>query len=122
MSDSGTDAGGVRSVQLALDVLEAVAFASDELGVTQIASRLGVAKGSVFRHLSTLVDRGYLNQNSLTARGALVIFAVASASPIEIGVRPGSELSFHASGQGKVLLAFSPRPFQERVLARELQK
>ena len=168
MSDSGTDAGGVRSVQLALDVLEAVAFSDDELGVTQIASRLGIAKGSVFRHLSTLVDRGYLNQNavtarysvgpksrvlariapetdlvqiaegpmrelrdrigqtvvlsSLTPRGALVIYAVPSTSPIEIGVRPGSELSFHASGQGKVLLAFSPRPFQDRVLARELQK
>ena len=168
MSDLGTDAGGVRSVQLALDVLEAVAFSSDELGVTQIAGRLGVAKGSVFRHLATLVDRGYLNQNavtarysvgpksrvlariapetdlvqiaegpmrdlrdkigqtvvlsSLTPRGALVISAVPGTSPIEIGVRPGSELSFHASGQGKVLLAFSPRPFQERVLSRELAR
>jgi IclR family KDG regulon transcriptional repressor len=168
MPDNATETGGVRSVQLALDVLEAVAFANDELGVTQIASRLGVAKGSVFRHLSTLVDRGYLNQNavtarysvgpksrvlgrmapetdlvqiaegpmrdlrdkvgqtvvlsSLTPRGALVIFAVASASPIEIGVRPGSELSFHSSGQGKVLLAFSPRPFQDRVLSRDLAR
>jgi IclR family transcriptional regulator, KDG regulon repressor len=168
MADSGADSGGVRSVQLALDVLEAVAFSNDELGVTQIADRLGVAKGSVYRHLSTLVDRGYLNQNavtarysvgpksrvlariapetdlvqiaegpmrelrdkigqtvvlsSLTPRGALVIFAVPSTSPIEIGVRPGSELSFHSSAQGKVLLAFSPRPFQERVLSRELTK
>src|ERR1700723_198226 len=32
--------GGVRSVQVALDVLEAVAFADEELGVTQIAERL----------------------------------------------------------------------------------
>ena len=60
--------------------------------------------------------------SSLTPRGALVILAVPSTSPIEIGVRPGSELSFHSSAQGKVLLAFSPRPFQERVLSRELPK
>jgi IclR family transcriptional regulator, KDG regulon repressor len=60
--------------------------------------------------------------SSLTPRGALVLSAVSGTAPIEIGVRPGSELAFHASGQGKVLLAFSPRPFQERVLSRELAR
>ena len=49
------------------------------------------------------------------------MLTVASTSPIEIGVRPGSELSFHASAQGKVLLAFAPRPMQQRVLGRSLQ-
>jgi DNA-binding IclR family transcriptional regulator len=39
--------GGVRSVQLALDVLEVVAFSGDELGVTQLADRLSVTKASV---------------------------------------------------------------------------
>ena len=158
---------GVRSVQLALDVLEAVAFSTEELGVTQIADRVRVTKGSVHRHLLTLVDRGYLTQNPETARyaigaksrllarlapdpdlvqvavgpmrelrdrlghsvvlsattprGALVMLTVAGTSPIEIGVRPGSELSFHASAQGKVLLAFAPRPMQQRVLGRSLQ-
>ena len=34
---------GVRSVQLAIDVLEAVAFSDEELGVTQIADRLHAA-------------------------------------------------------------------------------
>ena len=157
---------GVRSLQLALDVLETVAFSGEELGVTQIADRVHVTKGSVHRHLLTLVERGYLAQNSATARyaigpksrllarlapdadlvetaegsmrqlrdalghtvvlsamtpaGALVMSTIASKSPIEIGVRPGSELSFHASAQGKVLLAFAPRPVQERVLAKPL--
>jgi IclR family transcriptional regulator, KDG regulon repressor len=60
--------GGVRSVQVALDVLEAVAFADEELGVTQIAERLGLTKGSVHRHLLTLVERGYLVQNPVTTR------------------------------------------------------
>jgi DNA-binding IclR family transcriptional regulator len=163
-SDSGT---GVRSVQNALNVLEAVALSDGDVGVTQLADRLGLTKGSVHRHLTTLVDRGYLVQNSSTARygvgpkyallsrvvprvdltqiadhamhdlrdnlghtvvlsamtprGALVLSTVASTSPIEIGVRPGSELSFYASAQGRALLAFAPKPFQARILSRPLR-
>ncbi|HWK95303.1 MAG TPA: IclR family transcriptional regulator [Pseudolabrys sp.] len=162
------ESGGVRSVQLAIDVLEAVAFADGELGVTQIAERLNVTKGSVHRHLQTLVDRGYLAQNpstsrymigpksrllarhapdddlvfvaegpmrqlrdaldqpivlsEMTPRGALVLHKLAGSSPVEIGVRSGSELTFHASAQGKVMLAYAPQPFRERVLARPLQR
>jgi DNA-binding IclR family transcriptional regulator len=160
--------GGVRSVQLGLDVLETVAFSGEELGVTQIAARLGVTKGSVHRHLLTFVQRGYLTQNpatqrygvgpksrvlasvapevdlakiaagpmrdlrdrvgqtvvlsSPTPRGALVISAVPGTSPIEIGVRPGSELSFHSSAQGRVLLAFSPPQFRKRIMASTLER
>jgi IclR family KDG regulon transcriptional repressor len=166
MVDDRSDTG-VRSVQLALDVLEAVAFSGEELGVTQLAERLNVTKGSVHRHLLTFVERGYLVQNpittrygigakskllarlapdtdlvqiadgpmrelrdalghsvvlsAMTPRGALVLNTVQGTSAIEIGVRPGSELAFHASAQGKILLAFSPRPQQERVLARPLE-
>lgn len=162
------DTGGVRSVQLAMDVLEAVAFSAEELGVTQIAERLDMTKGSVHRHLQTLVERGYLAQNpatsrymigpksrllarhapeadllhlaegpmrqlrdalgqtvvlsEMTPRGALVLSTLQGISPIEIGVRPGSELAFHATAQGKVMLAFAPRPFQARVLARPMQR
>jgi IclR family transcriptional regulator, KDG regulon repressor len=161
------DAGGVRSLQLAIDVLEAVALANEELGVTQIAERLNVTKGSVHRHLSTWVSRGYLLQNpttsryaigpkgrllarlapdtdlvqlaegsmrdlrdalghtvvlsEMTPRGALVLAKLVGTSPIEIGVRAGSELPFHASAQGKVVLAFAPHPFQARVLSRSLE-
>jgi IclR family transcriptional regulator, KDG regulon repressor len=166
MTDPGSE--GVRSVQLAIDVLEAVAFSADELGVTQIAERLNMTKGSVHRHLQTLVERGYLVQNPTTSRymigpksrllarhapeadlvqlaegsmrqlrdalghtvvlsemtpgGALVLTKLSGVSPIEIGERPGSELAFHASAQGKVMLAFAPRPLQTRVLARPFQR
>jgi IclR family transcriptional regulator, KDG regulon repressor len=159
-------AGMVRSVQLAIDVLETVSFADDEMGVTQIAERLNVTKGSVHRHLHTLVERGYLAQNpatsryiigpkgrllarlapdtdlvrlaegpmrelrdalghsvvlsEMTPRGALVLTKLASTQPIDIGVRSGSELPLHASAQGKVMLAFAPRPFQARILSRQL--
>ncbi len=158
--------GGVRSVQVALDVLEAVAFSDEELGVTQIAERLHLTKGSVHRHLLTLVERGYLVQNPVTSRyargprsrllahyapeadliqlaagpmrelrdllghsvvlseasprGALVLSMVGGTAAIEIGVRPGSELPFHSSAQGKVLLAFASPAMRERVLGRAL--
>src|SRR5882757_8890759 len=158
---------GVRSVELALDVLEAIAFSGEELGVTQIAAQVGATKGSVHRHLVTLVERGYLTQNpattryrigakgyllshvapeadliqladgalrklrdqlghtvvltSFTPRGALVLVTIPGRSPIEIGVRPGSELSFHASAQGKVLLAFASEDFRRRVFGAKLQ-
>lgn len=158
--------GGVRSVQVALDVLEAVAFSDEELGVTQIAERLGLTKGSVHRHLLTLVERGYLVQNPVTSRyargprsrllahyapeadliqlasgpmrelrdllghsvvlsessprGALVLSMVGGTAAIEIGVRPGSELQFHSSAQGKVQLAFAPPAMRERILSRSL--
>jgi IclR family transcriptional regulator, KDG regulon repressor len=164
---NGDGATGVRSVQLALDVLEAVACSNEELGVTQISARVDATKGSVHRHLVTLVERGYLAQNpvtaryrigarshllsrlapnsdlaqiaegpmrelrdtlghtvvlsSMTPRGALVMSTIGSTSSIEIGVRPGSELSFHASAQGKVLLAFAPLPFRNRALTGPLQ-
>ena len=58
--------------------------------------------------------------SEMTPHGALVLAKLASMSPIEIGVRSGSELSFHASAQGKVLLAFAPQPFRTRTLARTL--
>lgn len=158
--------GGVRSVQVALDVLETVAFSDEELGVTQIAERLGLTKGSVHRHLLTLVERGYLVQNPATTRyargprsrllahyapetdlielasgpmrelrdllghsvvlsewaprGTLVLSMVGGTAAIEIGVRPGSELAFHSSAQGKVLLAYAAAAQRERVLAKAL--
>ncbi|BDB20750.1 IclR family transcriptional regulator [Pseudomonas sp. CYM-20-01] len=67
--------GGVRSVQLAFDVLERVAGASEEVGVSELATQLGTTKGSVFRHLKTLVERGYLSQNPQTSKYRLGIQA-----------------------------------------------
>jgi DNA-binding IclR family transcriptional regulator len=70
--------------------------------------------------------RDALNQpivlSEMSPRGALVLNKFATNSPIEIGVRAGSELTFHASAQGKVMLAFAPRPFRERILARPLHR
>ena len=59
---------GVKSVELALDVLEAVARSEDGVGVSALAARLGFTKAAVFRHLQTLSRRGYVFQDAATAR------------------------------------------------------
>lgn len=159
----------VKSLELALDALEEVATADGEVGVSELAKRLGVAKGSIYRHLQTLVRRGYLMQNmenayyklgikarllaqnvtdktdllsvsqdilkrlsetvgqtvviSAVTKDSLVVLATHLAKlPVEIGVRPGSKLSLHASAQGKVVLAFSRRLSLSRIENRPLTR
>lgn len=59
MSSAGS---GLKSVGSALDVLEC--FATDgELGVSDIARRLGIAKSTGHRLLQTLVSRGFVEQD-----------------------------------------------------------
>lgn len=57
-----SSASGLKSVGTALDVLECFA-ADSELGVSDVARRLGVAKSTAHRLLSTLVSRGFVEQD-----------------------------------------------------------
>jgi len=62
----------LRSVGIALDVLEC--FSTDaELGVTDIARRLGVAKSTAHRMLTVLGRRGYIEQVTATGKYRLGI-------------------------------------------------
>ncbi len=55
----------LKSVGTALDVLEC--FATDgELGVSDVARRLGVAKSTAHRLLQTLLSRGFIEQDHVT--------------------------------------------------------
>ncbi|MGH8377173.1 MAG: IclR family transcriptional regulator [Pseudomonas sp.] len=73
-------------MQLALDVLEEVAAAQGEIGVSELAVKLATTKGSVFRHLKTLVERGYLNQNPATSRYRLGIRAYVLGQAAATGI------------------------------------
>lgn len=55
--------GGLRSVGTALDVLECFALDS-ALGVSDVARRLGVAKSTAHRVLTTLAGRGFVEQDA----------------------------------------------------------
>lgn len=52
--------------------------------------------------------------------GVRILLLVPSKSSVEIAVKPGSVLSFHASAQGKVALAFGDPSRSQHVLAGEL--
>jgi DNA-binding IclR family transcriptional regulator len=52
----------ILSVTFALDILEYFATAGMPKGVTELSDALGVNKTRVYRHLRTLVSRGYLEQ------------------------------------------------------------
>lgn len=59
----GSPEAGVRPVAKALDILGAFDRHHQELGVTELAERLGLHKNNVFRLLATLETRGYVAQN-----------------------------------------------------------
>jgi IclR family transcriptional regulator, KDG regulon repressor len=59
--------------------------------------------------------------SQITPEGMRVVATVPGRSPIEIGVRVGSLLSFHASAQGKVTLAFASPEFRARILRAKLE-
>lgn len=65
LPDSARRADTLRSVACALDVLDCFAL-DDELGVSDIARRLGIAKSTAHRLLSTLASRGLVAKNAET--------------------------------------------------------
>src|SRR3954449_8662048 len=67
--------GGVQSVGRGIDLLELVAEAGGEIGLSEPAERSGLPLASIHRLLRTMVDRGYMRQlpNRRYALGARLI-------------------------------------------------
>ena len=156
-------AGGVQSLERALDILEVLGRSDGELGVSEIGLSVGLANGTVHRLLSTLTRRGYARQVSDSRKYTLGPRAItlASSSRERLGplarpflhelmelsresanlaaldrnsvvyieqvpaprmvrtfTEPGNRVAPHASGTGKVLLAFQAPEIAEAVLRR----
>lgn len=83
----------LRSVASALDVLECFATA-EELGVSDLARRLGIAKSTTHRLLSTLRSRGFIEQNPSSGRYrlGLHLFELGHLAqvrnPLRVAARP----------------------------------
>ena len=159
---------GVQSIVMALEILEYLAREQDPVGVAAIAAALGTTKSRVYRHLRTLLTRGYIYQpgsfekyqigsrlvslSHLVAdnfqlaniggaaitqlRDALGHFTVlserdrdgmrvvatrAGKSMLEVQVKQGSLLPYHASAQGKLCLAFAEPSLLEQVCRGKLE-
>ncbi len=66
MSDVEVE-GGLKSVASALDLLDCF-MTDEELGVSDVARRLGVAKSTAHRLLTTLASRGLIEQSPATGK------------------------------------------------------
>lgn len=72
----------VQSIDRTFDILEILAQEKDGLGLTEIGKRVCLHKSTVFRLLSSLVSRGYIEKNPQTAayRLSLKFIELCSAS------------------------------------------
>jgi len=79
----------VQAVNRALGVLEAFDYQQEELGVTELAQKLGLHKNNVFRLLATLECRGFIEQDRKTGNYRLGIktFEVATVFLHHLGLR-----------------------------------
>jgi len=57
----------VQTIERTLDLIELLATAKDGLGVTEIGQQIGLHKSTVFRLLSALTERGYVEKDPKTS-------------------------------------------------------
>ncbi len=114
VSEEEKSGSSVKSLQVALDILEAVAGSREDVGISELTQQLGLTKGSVFRYMKTLTERGYLSQNPTTARYGLgmrlhIMGKLASdridllsvSEPIMADLRDKLNLTVNLAGRGR---------------------
>lgn len=69
------DSYSIQSVDNALDVLEALCDEGDEVRISRLSERLGMNKTSVFRHLATFENRGYVERGQKSGQYRLGLSA-----------------------------------------------
>lgn len=108
--DHAEGTAAVRSVLMAVRVLEAMALAAGPLRVSDLARTLGEPKGRVHRHLVTLRQAGLVAQEEATERYHLTwrLFQIGQAAGEQFDLKRVAEPAMHrlrdAAGQS-VLLA-----------------
>lgn len=99
---------GIKSVHLTVDILEQIAT-KGEIGVSELAAQLGFTKATIYRHLQTLLERGYIAQNADNSRYQLGIRAYllgqAAGDRIDLlsAARDAMRQLVEATGQTAVL-------------------
>ncbi len=99
------DSYGIRAVERAIAILKAFSPASPELGVTDLARKLGLHKSTVHRLLVTLERAGFVLQDAVTGRYrlGLPLFELGSLVITNMELRqvarPFIEEAHRASGE-----------------------
>lgn len=94
------------AVEAALSILETLG-ATPEMGVTDLARKLGLGKSSVYRLLATLTRRGYVEKSPQSERYRLTyrLFAVGSTAAERFGLREAAHpvMERLAAGTGETV-------------------
>lgn len=61
----------VKASDMAFNILEQIAFASEPQSQTEIAQAVGIVKSAAHKHLHTLQERGYVVRDTISARYSL---------------------------------------------------
>ncbi|MGF7159444.1 DNA-binding IclR family transcriptional regulator [Rhodoligotrophos appendicifer] len=86
---------------------------NDNLDLAEAAAPIARELRDVLGH-STVVSQ-------IAPDGVQVLLTFPGRSAVEIGVRRGSVLSYHASAQGRIAMAFGSSDLQERVIRSPLE-
>jgi len=88
MATQQTPSYAAPAVDGALSILESLS-AAQQMGVSELAKKLGLSKGSVYRLLATLARRGYVEKDPQSERYQLTyrLFAVGSCTAERLGLR-----------------------------------
>lgn len=87
---TGARGQSVQSLDRALDLLEALAAAESEVGVSDLAERVSLHVSTAHRLLAVLVSRGYARRTATGRYGLgprLLRLATAAASPQQVDLR-----------------------------------
>ena len=68
-----SESKAIQSVVTTLTVIEIMAEARAPWGVSELARKIGITKPRIFRHLRTLLDKGYVDQDPITEKYQLTL-------------------------------------------------
>ncbi len=93
----------VQSVERALDVLEVLAAAGHEMGVSELGQATGLPYATIHRLAATLLQRGYLHQDARTRKyvlgSRLVRLGSSAGHMMGSGARPYLERLVELTGE-----------------------
>ena len=91
MTESSAASGGVQSIERAFDLLEMLADAGGALGLSELANASGLPLPTVHRLMRTLVNRGYVRQETsrrYTLGSKLIRLGETSSRTLGTWLRP----------------------------------
>ncbi len=94
------DKDSIQSVVTALDIIEFMSRSNGPIGVSDLARGIGRTKPRIYRHLRTLVDRGYVSQDPETERYQLTL------SLFHIGQAIAEQVNFLAEARREMQVLY----------------